>query len=467
MNTSPQKAEHLLAAQNNFLATILAGKPLKTVLDRLIEFIEKESNRAICSILILNPERTMLRAGSAPSLSPDYFREIEGVPIGPEAGSCGTAVYRRQTVIVADIETDSLWESARWFPLKYGIKACTSMPILNSKKEVLGSFALYYREITQPTEYELQLLETSKDLAGIAIERYLREEQIKQIHTGLQKAVQSRDEFLSIGSHELKTPITTLRLQMESLKRMVSRSTEITSKEIFDSKLDTALRQINRLSLLVETMLNVSKINMEKISLQLERVNIQESINEVISFLEPIRVNSGSEIQVTGDYAPIEGLLDRFQLNCVITNLITNALKFGEGKPIEIALKQESGFCHIEVKDQGLGISPENKNRIFERFERVVSERNFGGFGVGLWLVREIAHAHGGKVEVSSTLGKGSTFRVIFPIRNEVLHETPLWQPEHQDFSYAAKLSLLRQFVALGKNGDLFNQSFAQETVLS
>jgi two-component system cell cycle sensor histidine kinase/response regulator CckA len=166
-----RRSEALVAGQACLLELIAEGAPLHAVLDRLARFIEEQSGDALASILLVDRDGLHLRHGAAPSLPADYCQAIDGVPIGPEQGSCGTAAHRREPVAVSDIEHDPLWNLHRVVALATGLRACWSTPILANDDTLLGTFAVYYREAREPSEGDLQLVELASQIGRIAIER--------------------------------------------------------------------------------------------------------------------------------------------------------------------------------------------------------------------------------------------------------------------------------------------------------
>jgi signal transduction histidine kinase len=232
----------------------------------------------------------------------------------------------------------------------------------------------------------------------------------------LEDAIRARDEFLSIASHELKTPLTTLKLQVQSMGVAVSRDTRPDARSGLEKKVAKTERQVERLSNLIDELLDASRITSGRMILSLDDdVDLSEVIAEAVDRFKDELIRAGSEIRVRGIDVPIRGRWDRLRLDQVLSNLITNALKYGEGRPIEIAAEASERVAYLTVCDHGIGISPENQALIFQRFERAVPEREYGGFGLGLWIVREIAVAMGGEVSVTSRLGEGATFRVVLP----------------------------------------------------
>ncbi|HKS05077.1 MAG TPA: ATP-binding protein [Gemmatimonadaceae bacterium] len=157
------------AARRDVLEQLAGGASLGTLLDLLARHVEARGDGALCSILLLDAERNVVRHGAAPSLPAEYCRAIDGQPIGPVAGSCGTAAYRGERVIVTDIATDPLWEKYAAFTLPYGLRACWSSPILAPDRTVLGTFAVYYKETRAPTAPEIALIDEATHIAAVVI----------------------------------------------------------------------------------------------------------------------------------------------------------------------------------------------------------------------------------------------------------------------------------------------------------
>ncbi|NJN98725.1 MAG: PAS domain S-box protein [Anaerolineales bacterium] len=189
--TAQKQSASVLASQNQILEMIAKGRPLADILAAITQSIEEQTPNMLCSILLFNKNEQTLHHGAAPNLPASYSQAIDGMPIGPAAGSCGTAAYREEAVIVTDIATDPLWASYRELALTHGLRACWSTPISSSDKQVLGTFAIYYREPRHPAPRDLQLIQMATNLAGIAIER-----------TQAEKALlESRERFDAFMNH--------------------------------------------------------------------------------------------------------------------------------------------------------------------------------------------------------------------------------------------------------------------------
>lgn len=227
-----------------------------------------------------------------------------------------------------------------------------------------------------------------------------------------QEEVRERDEFLSIASHELRTPVTALQLQLQLLHRAAQRSLELFPQ--LGDRFETLERQTRRLALLVNELLDVSRMRLGRIELRLEPLDLAEVAREAAGHVAAELGRSGSQLAL--DLQPVAGRWDRMRLEQVITNLLVNASKFGEGRPIALRVEPSTGGARIHVSDQGMGISPEHQERVFDRFARAVPAQNFGGLGLGLYIARQLVEAHGGTIEVSSAPGAGATFSVTLPL---------------------------------------------------
>jgi PAS domain S-box-containing protein len=238
----------------------------------------------------------------------------------------------------------------------------------------------------------------------------------KDIELDLVRAVRLRDEFLSIASHELRTPITALQLQLDSVARSLERRAEehLASGRLNANTAD-ARRQVARLRALVERLLDISRFSDGRFSLDREQVDLTQLVGHVVEVMrEPARL-AGCDL-VLQPCPSVRGAWDRVRVEQVVTNLVSNALKFGAGRPIEVSLGEQAGAARLAVRDHGVGIDPRYHQRIFRRFERAVSSRNFGGLGLGLWVAKEIVDAHSGTISVESVPGEGATFVVTLPL---------------------------------------------------
>ncbi len=225
------------------------------------------------------------------------------------------------------------------------------------------------------------------------------------------QALALRDSLLSVASHELRTPLAALQLRVQALARAVAKGAAARERIAADA---TALdRQVKRLATLVDELLDMSRIMSGRIRMEPEDVDLGLLVEEVVERCEP---DDRARVQVRLPPERVVGRWDRSRVDQVISNLVSNAIKYGAQGPVEITLGRFAERARVAVSDRGIGIPPEDLGRIFERFERGRTAKGTGGFGVGLWMVAQVLAALGGTVEVESVVGKGSTFVVELPM---------------------------------------------------
>jgi PAS domain S-box-containing protein len=238
------------------------------------------------------------------------------------------------------------------------------------------------------------------------------EEQRAQLYREAEESIRTRDEFLSIVSHELKTPLTSLTLQLQGIARKTKKDPALGH---LASTLDIALRQTSRLNALVDVLLDISRITQGRLELSLEDVDLTATVRDVTTRIQQIAARAGCNVRLHENGA-VMGHWDRARLVQIAENLLSNAVKYGARQPIDVEVfARADNEATVSVRDRGIGISPEDQLRIFAQFERAVSVNEFGGFGLGLWIVRQIVEAHRGKITVESAPGQGSTFTVTLP----------------------------------------------------
>jgi signal transduction histidine kinase len=247
------------------------------------------------------------------------------------------------------------------------------------------------------------------------------------------EAVRLRDEFLGIASHELKTPLTPLHLKVQLLHKQVellaARGQQVSAERVSET-LDVVQRQVRKLTSLVDNLLDVSRITAGRLKLELEEMDLASVAAEILYRFAPSAAQLNSSLELRAPI-PVVGRWDRLRLEQVLTNLVSNALKYGSGKPVCVTVEAEGRTARLTVKDCGIGISAQDLPRIFERFERAVSDRHYGGLGLGLYITRQIVEAFGGTVRATSEPGVGSTFLLELP-RGDIPEEwlTPPGTPE-------------------------------------
>ncbi|XXX79566.1 AAA family ATPase [Sorangium sp. So ce134] len=237
-----------------------------------------------------------------------------------------------------------------------------------------------------------------------------------RLYTEAQEAIQRRDDFLVVASHELKTPLTSLQMQVQAVERVLrSRSLADVPPERFERMFQILGRQTLRLGRLIDELLDVTRLNAGRLTLARAPVDLTALAREVVERMRPQLTESCCRTQLDLE-APVVGCWDPSRVEQVVINLLSNAMKYGAGKPIFVGVRRQADRALVVVRDQGIGIAEADQGRIFERFERAVSVRNFGGLGLGLYIVRSIVMSHGGSIRVESSPGAGATFVVELPL---------------------------------------------------
>jgi signal transduction histidine kinase/ActR/RegA family two-component response regulator len=411
----------ILAGQKRALEQAMAGAPLIEILTTIALTIEDHvSSGVMASILLVDRDGVHLRHGVAPHLPEEYNRAIDGAAIGPAAGSCGTAAYRRERVIVNDIASDPLWSEYRAFALPHGLRACWSTPIMSARGEVLGTFALYHRQIKfTPPQTDLEVIDLLAHTAGLVIDRYRQvedrlaaEAKLKKAKEDAEQANRAKDQFLAMLAHELRNPLAPIVTALE-LGRMRGDADPTGEQAVIE-------RQVGHLVRLVEDLLDLARFTRGKIDIKTERVEMADVITRAIEMARPIINERKHELKVdvAGDGLPVEG--DPVRLAQVASNLISNAAKYTDaGGHIFISARREGPHVVIRVRDDGIGLTAEMLTRVFEPFVQVHDTANDarGGLGLGLAIVRTLVDLHGGTVEATSEgQGRGSEFTVRLPI---------------------------------------------------
>jgi signal transduction histidine kinase len=277
--------------------------------------------------------------------------------------------------------------------------------------------------------YDRLDLATAEELArrvAIAIEN-------ARAYREAREAIRLRDEFLVIAGHELRTPLFALKLQLEAVVRSRRRTSADDSSE--SARLEKAVSHSERMRELIDRMLEVSYIGSRRLVLRRRKADLAELWRQVMARYAAEAVRAGSAVSFVST-GRTGGEWDVDRLDEVLSNLLGNALKYGLGKPVHIMVEGNGERVRTTVRDEGMGIEPSAQPRLFDRFERRVSVRHYGGFGLGLWIARELVEAHGGTIGFDSQPGRGATFWVELPCAPSHHHEGtptvtrgPRWEP--------------------------------------
>ena len=247
----------------------------------------------------------------------------------------------------------------------------------------------------------------ARDISGRRHAETERERLLREAQQG----VQLRDVFLSVAGHELRTPLNALRLQLFNLEQMVKTPVQT-------SLVEKAQAQVDRLAALVSRLLDVARMASGGFTLEPAIMDLSRAVADTAHRMQEEAARMGSRIAVSAP-EPVIGRWDSTAVDQVVTNLLSNAVKFGHGQPVAVTVRRSGGTARVDVRDQGLGVPEDDRQRIFERFERGVSERSYGGLGLGLWIAKQIVAAHGGRIGVESVAGPGAAFFFELPIERE------------------------------------------------
>lgn len=396
--TEQVKARQQVEAQNRVLEMITSGAPLSQALEFLLRSLEQHSGHKLMgSILLMDNDGEHLRLGAAPSLPQPYNEAVDGIAIGPEAGSCGTAAYRKQPVIVSDIATDPLWKDFRDLALEHNLRACWSTPIC-SGESLLGTFALYYPHIYTPTDEDRKLVAFATRTAMLAIERDRMEaqrtqllQQEQQARRAAEKADQMKLQFLGMISHELRTPLTSIKGFTTTL---------LADDVVFPYEQQQAFLRIvdketDKLTSLVEQLLDLSRLQAGALRIEIKPQPFADILSTAAVQIQTLTHQHQLHVEIPDDLPLV--LADRERIAQVLVNLVGNAVKFSPpNSTITIRAEHVNGKVQVEVRDYGIGIPLADRETVFEAF-RQVERKNPNqrlGVGLGLAICRAIVQAH-------------------------------------------------------------------------
>jgi PAS domain S-box-containing protein len=450
----------LRTGQGRLLEMVARGAPLRETLDSLMLLIESQSKGVYCSVLLLDDDGVTIHPGSGPSLPSEYMAALDGFSIGPGAGSCGTAMFRKEAVIVTDIMNDPLWAPYKGLVEPHGFRACWSTPIYLTQDVVLGSFAMYYKDVRSPIAEDMRLIGAATHLAGIAIERTRRERELA-LHRGhleelvaartneltksnkeLAKALDElglmqgelvrRDKLAALGAlvagmaHELNTPIGNSLVTATTMADHTGRLAESINTGLKRSTLDSYLNEareagdilVRNLQRAADLLLSFKEVAVDQASSQRHHFSLSTLLQEVLPALTVAARPRGISIDCR-----CEGVLEMNSypgsLTQVLQNLINNCLIHGfanrtAGTITLHAQSRPGNLIALAISDDGTGIADNNLDRVFDPF--FTTKMGSGGSGLGLHVVHNIVTGIlGGKIELRSALGYGTTFTLLLP----------------------------------------------------
>ena len=291
---------------------------------------------------------------------------------------------------------------------RLGIRSLLTVPLV-ARGRILGALTfLFTGSGRRYIQDDLRFAQELAHRAALSMDN-------ARLYREAQEAIRLRDEFLSIASHELKTPLTPLSLKLQALERAAETEPGSPLAAMVRTHVEAGRRQMRKLTELMNDLLDVSRISAGSFRMQREDMDLAALVRELGAQFAPRAAQVDSSLTVRSE-RPVRGHWDRLRLEQVVTNLLDNALKYGAGKPVLVEVSAQGDVARLTVRDEGIGIEPAQRGRIFERYTRAVSERHYGGLGLGLYITRTIVEAEGGHVSVDSVPGQGATFVVELPL---------------------------------------------------
>ncbi|TPG75512.1 hybrid sensor histidine kinase/response regulator [Pseudomonas mandelii] len=392
---------------------------LSTILAKLLIVDDLPENLLALEALIRREDRIVYKALSADEalsllLQHEFAMAILDVQM-PGMNGFELAELMRGTEKTKNIPI--VFVSAAGRELNYAFKGYESGAVdflykpldIHAVKSKVNVFVELYRQ-RKAMKQQVEELEQSRR------EQEALLKQLQSTQLELEQAVRMRDDFMSIVAHELRTPLNGLILETQLRKMHLARDNAAAfTLDKMHAMVDRDERQIKSLIRLIEDMLDVSRIRIGKLSIRTTRFDLSALVRGLLQNFAPQIDAAESSVTLEAEQ-PVVGSWDEFRVEQVISNLLTNALRYGAKSPITVKVYSESGQARVEVRDLGIGISEENQMRIFQQFERVTAKHAVAGLGLGLFISEQIVAAHGGSITVESRIGEGALFRVCLPL---------------------------------------------------
>jgi len=396
--TARIQAEQAGQSQMQVLEMIASGQPMSQTLDALLRMIESQSPDMLCSILLLDAGGTHVRHVAAPSLPAEYLNAIDGFAIGPCAGSCGTAAFRKEPVFVPDIATDPLWAGYKQFALPHGLRACWSTPIFDPQKKVLGTFAVYHRQPGLPGERHRRLISMVTHTAAICINRHRTEAEREQaLAREQQSAIEYTLQLIASQEAERKRIAAELHDSMGQNLLLIKNLAEMAMRSPTPGVAYDHLGTINQLA--VQCIAEARQISRDLRPYQLDHLGLVRALEAMLEHSA-----QASNVQFSSKFEPVDGLFSAeaaLNLYRVVQESVNNILKHSRAAHVNILLERDIHEVLLRIEDDGVGF---------------VADKTGNKKGLGLKNITERVRMLGGKLSIISAPGHGTRIEVAIPI---------------------------------------------------
>lgn len=440
-----KKQDSFKARQNHILEAIVLDMPLQTILNDVVCLIEAQCQNVFISLLLLNQDKQNLQILVAPNLPESYSKSIQDLLINEYIDANEAESFLKKEIMVSDIENHESWKDYKHLVLPLGLKSCWTIPIVSSKNNVLGVFAIYRKEKQDFSDLNKQVLDVGNKLAGIAIEKhftkryientqkqlenYARDlkEQVEEQTQELQEALKNEKElnelktkFLSLVSHEFKTPLSGILTSAMLLKKY----TLVDQQDKRDKHINTISNIVNNLNNILNDFLSVEKLEAGRVSYHYKTFKLSKVLNEVV-YNANMLLKDGQKIKYPENIDELSMFQDERVLDLTLSNIIHNAIKYSpENSNIYIEITQDDFITTFQIRDEGVGIPETDQKNIFNRYFRAENVLTVQGTGIGLNIVKSHIENLGGSISFTSKQNLGSIFTITLP--NKPLNETSI-----------------------------------------
>lgn len=434
--TERKKQEFFKIKQNRILELIVLDTPIETTLQDVAYLIEEQFEDVFVSVLLLDEEEQVLKNLVSPSLSKTYNKCINDLLNSEHIGSTAKAKFLEKEQKVTSLGSEEFFQNFKQLAISNGLKAFWSIPIISSKKKVLGIFAIYRKESQEFESLNRQIIEVGLKLAGIAIEKHLTnkyiaktqfqlesyakdlqeqvDEQTKELKAALKKEIELNElktKFLSLVSHEFKTPLSGILTSAMLLKKY----TMVDQQEKRNKHINTITNIVNNLNNVLNDFLSVEKMESGKVNYHFKDFKLSKVLNEVI-YNSNMLLKDGQKIKYPENIDDISLHQDEKILELTLSNVIHNAIKYSsENSNIDVEITQNKRQTFFKIKDQGMGIPEKDQKNIFNRYFRAENVLTIQGTGIGLNIVKNHIENLGGSMSFTSQEQVGTTFIIIIP----------------------------------------------------